>query len=160
MITRTTIPRDRLAAGSALMIGLCWLWAGFVKMFDLGGFGEAIRVHGVLPVRLVELAPAFPFVEVVLGFLVLALPSRNRGAVLVLLVSGGAVIALTVYLLAVPDEALARVGCACSMRRDPVPTQSRAFPLARNLGLLGVHAIALAASRVRTGSGGPGRPSR
>jgi len=127
-----------------------WVLSGFGKVMDLSGFVNTVTEHRVLPQSLYwvlwGVGPAEILVGLVLVFVMGSELTKPFGrAVLALSLLG--LVTLTAYLLRVDEAQLLVSGCGCLDALDRVDfginTSERAFKLAFNGVLIGLHGIAL-----------------
>lgn len=152
----------------APVLGFVWVAAACLKGADLAAFERVLEAHAVLP------HPGrwgVPIVagELTLGLWLLALPARGRFASWAqagLVASLLGLLGAGIYLLLVPDETLAAVGCGCmgplSVPEPPsphgwLPPHGRA--VAGNAALVVVNAIALLAALPKRARPAPAEPA-
>jgi len=82
-VQRWPIARPWIGTGARLVLACVWLYAGASKVTDLAGSGRAVNAYQVMPYDLAKvIGAALPFVEIALGFLLLAgLATRLAAAV-------------------------------------------------------------------------------
>lgn len=139
----------RISLACQVGIALCWLWAGCSKLLDPDGFRGTLAVHALIPQEArTAVAWSVPGVELGLGVGLILFGLSRRWSFVATLLSAGALVVFTIYVLRVSDAALQSKGCGC-MGLPKHVEGGHAGPVERNALLLCLHPFVPLASRLR-----------
>jgi len=124
-----------------VFLGVNWLSSGVSKCFDLAGFESVLEQQKVVAHLASLLSVVVPGAEVVLGFMIVAAGSTRLCGWLCL-VSGAAIVVLSVYIASVPAAVLKATGCGCQGVATVTELHSHSGVLVRNGVLLALHVSA------------------
>lgn len=133
-----------------IALALFWIFAGALKLLDLGSFSEVVATHGVVPINSPAVLSIVPVAEVLLGiFMVASVGSLQGVPILKASLLAGCVLLLSfaVYVMLVPGAVLEEVGCGCfgqtsSRLASGLPISARSVSLLVSGLLLAGHAFA------------------